>query len=57
MTRPNIPCGKTLGHGESCVSGHMCDHCNYILSLEQELKARGFTAWVNRVKDMEDYHD
>ena len=25
-----MACGKTLGHGESCVDGHECDQCRAI---------------------------
>lgn len=39
MGRPTflqIPCGQTLGHGEVCQDGHLCDQCGYIDSLEAE---------------------
>ena len=28
-----VPCGKTTGHGDSCVEGHLCDPCVTILRL------------------------
>jgi len=34
----DVPCGKTLGHGESCVEGYSCTSCDYILKVEAELK-------------------
>ncbi len=30
---PRIPCGQTLGHGESCCEGHLCDSCQEIVAL------------------------
>ncbi|KKK92810.1 hypothetical protein LCGC14_2699210 [marine sediment metagenome] len=32
----NIPCGRTLGHGENCCDGHLCDSCREIESLRAE---------------------
>lgn len=29
-----VPCGQTLGHGESCVTGHLCPGCEHIVDLE-----------------------
>ena len=29
-----MSCGKTTGHGESCVDGHECDECTIIRHLE-----------------------
>jgi hypothetical protein len=34
MQRPQIPCGRVMGHGENCCIGRLCDHCEYILRLE-----------------------
>lgn len=34
-----IPCGRTLGHGESCCEGHLCDGCQRIAELEAENQA------------------
>jgi hypothetical protein len=31
------PCGKTLGHGEACCEGWMCDACTYITGMEEVL--------------------
>ena len=31
-----IPCGRVLGHGESCCDGHLCDTCERILRLLAE---------------------
>jgi len=31
----SVPCGRVLGHGESCVHGNLCVHCARILELEQ----------------------
>jgi len=31
------PCGKTLGHAESCVKGHLCGQCVEIEHLEELL--------------------
>ena len=31
------PCGKTLGHGESCVVGYLCDTCRRIEELESRI--------------------
>lgn len=33
MNIQRIPCGKTLGHGESCMEGNMCDQCERITDL------------------------
>jgi hypothetical protein len=38
MRRPQIPCGKTMGHGERCCEGYLCDQCEYILKLEKNQK-------------------
>lgn len=27
VTKEYVACGKTLGHGETCVVGHLCDSC------------------------------
>jgi hypothetical protein len=62
-----IPCGRTLGHGESCVSGHLCDQCTYISMLKRRCEAaervihtmygeeedRAFKEWQSSVKEME----
>lgn len=32
-----IPCGQTLGHGERCQDGYMCDQCAYIIELEERI--------------------
>ena len=29
-----VPCGMTLGFGESCCKGHMCDGCREIERLQ-----------------------
>ena len=29
-----IPCGIVLGHGESCVEGHLCGNCERFRQLE-----------------------
>lgn len=28
-----IPCGRTLGHGEACCDGNLCDQCRTINGL------------------------
>lgn len=28
-----VPCGRTLGHGESCCDGNLCGECSEILRL------------------------
>lgn len=32
-----IPCRKTLGHGESCCDGYLCDSCREILNLRRRI--------------------
>ena len=34
MKKPKVPCGRTLGFGESCVKGHLCQGCSEIERLE-----------------------
>lgn len=34
MNSQRIPCGKTLGHGESCMEGNMCDQCKRITDMQ-----------------------
>ncbi len=29
-----IPCGRVMGHGESCTEGYLCDSCVRIKQLE-----------------------
>jgi hypothetical protein len=36
MTR--IPCGRTLGHGERCCEGHLCDQCEERTKLRKKLR-------------------
>lgn len=31
-----IPCGRVLGHGDSCVDGHLCDSCQALLVIRAE---------------------
>lgn len=31
-----IPCGRVLGHGDSCVEGHLCDSCQELLIIRSE---------------------
>ena len=46
--RKFIPCGRVLGHGESCVADHLCAHCdemstlihNYELECKQHTELR-----------------
>lgn len=38
----DIPCGKTLGHGESCCEGRLCEQCEYIKLLEKLLIQNGY---------------
>ena len=33
-----IPCGKTMGHGERCAEGRVCDHCVEILRLREAVQ-------------------
>ena len=33
-----IPCGRTLGHGESCVEGYLCDVCENVRYMEKQLE-------------------
>jgi len=35
-----IPCGQTLGHGESCSADNLCEQCHEILRLRRLLDAR-----------------
>lgn len=34
MKKPKVPCGRTLGFGEYCVKGHLCQGCSEIERLE-----------------------
>jgi len=44
MSVPEIPCGKTLGHGECCSKDHLCGQCQYI--QKQEIKETDmFSVW------------
>ncbi len=31
----DIPCGKTLGYGETCCEGHLCDSCSELTTLRE----------------------
>ena len=33
MDKPDVPCGRTLGHGQSCCAGYLCEQCEYILQF------------------------
>jgi hypothetical protein len=33
-----IPCHQVLGHGDYCSKGHLCDSCEEILQLREEIK-------------------
>ena len=37
--RRGIPCGKTLGHGESCCEGYLCDGCDARLKTAADIEA------------------
>jgi len=45
----HIPCGKTLGHGESCSIDNLCEQCREIerLRLEIELYEKAEMAKAN----------
>lgn len=32
-------CGRMLGHGESCSTGHLCGHCTQAYRLNEENEA------------------
>lgn len=34
----HVPCGRTIGHGESCVKGHECDSCRVRCSVADDLE-------------------
>jgi hypothetical protein len=34
----NDGCGKTMGHGEFCCAGHLCDQCRKIDNDEKTLR-------------------
>lgn len=49
-----IPCGQTMGHGETCdQEGHMCDQCLYIIELEERISylEHEFAMTEERFKD------
>ena len=33
-----VPCGHTIGHGETCQPGYLCGHCERIAELEADNK-------------------
>lgn len=35
-----IPCGRVLGHGESCCEGNLCTHCAELLSKSDKFKCK-----------------
>ena len=35
----HIPCRRTLGHGESCITGRLCDSCERNTRLSAHLRA------------------
>ena len=34
----HVPCGQTLGHGDCCSDGHLCDQCTEIVELRTKTK-------------------
>lgn len=40
-----IPCGETIGHGETCSSGWLCENCQEKSQAAQEERAR-IVAWL-----------
>lgn len=30
----NIPCGRVMGHGESCSTGYLCDSCQALSRMQ-----------------------
>jgi len=37
VKKPKVPCGRTLGFGEYCVKGHLCEGCSEIERLQKFL--------------------
>ena len=35
----HIPCRRALGHGESCITGRLCDSCERTTHLAAHLRA------------------
>jgi hypothetical protein len=35
--RKGVPCGRTLGHGESCSKGYLCEGCSLRNEAANEL--------------------
>ena len=33
-----VPCGNIMGHGESCVHGHLCNSCEEIQRLRDGIR-------------------
>lgn len=35
-----VPCGRTMGHGEACSAGYLCDACITIDKLMTQVRVR-----------------
>ncbi len=48
-----IPCGSTMGHGERCAEGRLCDQCQEIVRLRssEPAPARGFVIKLTGAKN------
>jgi hypothetical protein len=36
--RKVVPCGRTLGHGESCSEGYLCEACDLLIKAADEIE-------------------
>ena len=40
--KSRVPCGRTLGHGEYCTIGHLCDNCEELERMRRDLDAAAY---------------
>ena len=52
-----VPCGRTIGHGETCQPDYLCGHCVRIEELEEQLAERTklVQRWYNDFHANKDY--
>ena len=48
-----MSCGKTIGHGETCQEGWLCDACERIEKLEKLLDEVRAVAFDNSIDEID----